>query len=529
MAAVHDLYKAQLLRSRAKFLGSLTELKGEAITRLGRVADDLDATLIQAAKKGALPIDLSHLRKIEAEIAGITAKGSKGITSLLDNQLRVSVETAAIGKQKAGNVFSSFVKVAAKEKGILKIPEVNVAFGGGMANFSEELIKQVWDKRWVDGKKLSQRIWNFNRITEKDLLRKVKAGIGEGKSARDISKGLRGYLTKDGRGSPVYRSMRIARTETNEAYKLAHQEIAKRETFVKGTKWNLSGSHKKTDVCDDLAEGGPRGDGVYPVAEYPGTPHPLCLCFPTDETPTVDEFLNRQKEVPGYGWVDKADMPGNEEARYLKEAMPYAKRTTEGVQGHQQLRQMYMRKLGFGIEEKKISEAVDLWTMSSDNEGALWLRGIFNKISGQPAKMGMVAEEFGWAQGFGKINNRMVKAVKAYKAYTQAYLKARSIEKVELLRGIGGEQARQLVRAKDKGVDIIKLKMRSISSFTKNKKTAITFAERERGVYFKVSAKSKDIFTLQEIELSLRVGEGEFILSVPRGEIEVIVSNVVPM
>lgn len=296
MAAVHDLYKAQLLRSRAQFLGSLTEFKGDISARLNFLAGDLTGRIETLEKGGIIPVD--KLKDIEEEIRAVVPETTKGISSLLDNQIRVSIGQAARGKQKAAGVFSYYVKAAAKEGGVLKIPEINVAFGGGMANFTEELVSQVWDKRWEDGRKLSQRIWNFNRITEKDLLRKVKSGVDEGEAARKISKGLRRYLTGEGKGSPVYRSMRIARTETNEAYKLAHQEISKRQTFVKGTKWNLSASHKKTDICDDYAEGGSHGNGVYPVGEVPGTPHPLCLCFLTDELPTVEEFLARPVELP---------------------------------------------------------------------------------------------------------------------------------------------------------------------------------------------------------------------------------------
>jgi hypothetical protein len=51
-----------------------------------------------------------------------------------------------------------------------------------------------------------------------------------------------------------------------------------------GMKWNLSKSHKVTDICDTLASQDlyGLGPGVYPKDKLlPKPAHPHCICFET--------------------------------------------------------------------------------------------------------------------------------------------------------------------------------------------------------------------------------------------------------
>jgi hypothetical protein len=55
----------------------------------------------------------------------------------------------------------------------------------------------------------------------------------------------------------------------------AFENGARLNPFVVALNWNLSRSHKKRDICDDLAEGGP-----YPLDNLPTMPaHPQDMCY----------------------------------------------------------------------------------------------------------------------------------------------------------------------------------------------------------------------------------------------------------
>lgn len=146
---------------------------------------------------------------------------------------------------------------------------------------------------WVDpnGYRLSDRVWNTAASTRQRLDAYLEQAIREGRGALQMSRELEQFLIP-GRalGAPVRTSapyganasfdgMRLARTEIGRAAQEAQRMAASMNPFVSGMKWNLSARHPRVDICDDLARGGPAGDGVYSVEAYPERPHPSCLCF----------------------------------------------------------------------------------------------------------------------------------------------------------------------------------------------------------------------------------------------------------
>ena len=77
--------------------------------------------------------------------------------------------------------------------------------------------------------------------------------------------------------------MRVARTETNMAYRKADNERWGQMDFVLGQRIALSKSHPAEDICDELA-------GDYPVDfEFTGW-HPQCFCVATPILPDEDEM-----------------------------------------------------------------------------------------------------------------------------------------------------------------------------------------------------------------------------------------------
>ncbi|MHB8928769.1 MAG: hypothetical protein ACYC9Q_14200 [Bacillota bacterium] len=187
-----------------------------------------------------------------------------------------------------------------------KVPAVlRVILGGGMQDVAQAMRREIFATRARDGKNLSARIWDFSQTTQEQILGVVNSGVVQGKSAANLAKELRQYLLDPFQGkqvvtpseyakgvSSVYtNTLRLARTETQMAYHSLHVNQSLTAPYVLGIKWNLSASHPKEDVCDDLAAGGPNGDGVYLKDQVPDVPHPNCLCYLTDELMSPDQFI----------------------------------------------------------------------------------------------------------------------------------------------------------------------------------------------------------------------------------------------
>jgi len=158
---------------------------------------------------------------------------------------------------------------------------------------------------WVDpnGYRLSDRVWNSAGMTRRHLDLYLDTAIREGRGALQMSRELERFLVpgrtlttnKPYSTNASYDAMRLARTEISQASQRAHIASAAMNPFVAGMKWNLSASHPRYDICDELAKGGPNGDGVYEIATYPSRPHPQCLCYSTNvmvDTATSDSLID---------------------------------------------------------------------------------------------------------------------------------------------------------------------------------------------------------------------------------------------
>lgn len=199
------------------------------------------------------------------------------------------------------------------------------------------------------GLNLSQRVWKSVRQLRDEMEVAITVSVGEGESAASMSRKVRQYLNdpdlmfrrfryKDPEtgewkrkwkkrikdpatgkvkwidydkssyqdewtGPGYYKSsaqnaMRVARTETNIAYRRADQARWEQMDFVLGQRVQLSGSHPKKDICDKLA-------GDYPPDFVFDGWHPQCFCFVTpilvdeDEMQKVTEaFLRGETYVP---------------------------------------------------------------------------------------------------------------------------------------------------------------------------------------------------------------------------------------
>lgn len=190
------------------------------------------------------------------------------------------------------------------------------------------------------GLNLSQRVWKSCRQLRDEMEVAITVAVGDGTSAASMSRSVRKYLNdpdlmfrrfrykdpetgewkrkwkkrvigEDGKvhfidydkaayqdewtGLGYYKSsaqnaMRVARTETNIAYRRADHERWQQMDFVLGQRVSLSHNHPKKDICDKLA-------GDYPPEFVFDGWHPQCFCMVTPILMDEDEILKMNEAM----------------------------------------------------------------------------------------------------------------------------------------------------------------------------------------------------------------------------------------
>lgn len=204
--------------------------------------------------------------------------------------------------------------------------------------------------RSENGLNLSQRVWKSCRQLRDEMEVAITVAVGDGTSAATMSRSVRKYLNdpdlmfrrfrykdpetgewkrkwkkrvigEDGKvhfidydkdsyqdewtGPGYYKSsaqnaMRVARTETNIAYRRADNTRWQQMDFVLGQRVQLSRNHPKKDICDKLA-------GDYPPDFIFDGWHPQCFCFVTpilmdeEEIQKMNEAMLEGKEYKPRG------------------------------------------------------------------------------------------------------------------------------------------------------------------------------------------------------------------------------------
>ena len=179
-------------------------------------------------------------------------------------------------------------------------------------------------KTGEEGLNLSQKVWKYSGMFKEELENTLDLAIGEGTPANRLATKIKGYLQEpdkfyrrfrvkigeDENGNPIYgriwkrriwdkesesykwvnddpkkyhpgqgvyrssyrNAQRLARTETNIAYREADFTRWQQLDFVVGVEIKLSNNHPVWDICDDLK-------GVYPKGfKWVGW-HPNCRCY----------------------------------------------------------------------------------------------------------------------------------------------------------------------------------------------------------------------------------------------------------
>jgi hypothetical protein len=122
----------------------------------------------------------------------------------------------------------------------------------------------------------------------KRLDRLIAQTMAAGLNAQRFAKVARDWFSPSVPGGTRYAAMRLARTEINNAFHATSITYAQSKPWVSEMEWHLSKSHPGKDRCDVIAAESP-----YAVTLVPPKPHPQCMCYVTEVTPSEDEWIDR--------------------------------------------------------------------------------------------------------------------------------------------------------------------------------------------------------------------------------------------
>lgn len=157
---------------------------------------------------------------------------------------------------------------------------------------------------------LSDRVYNSGVGLNSQVDRLVNSALAQALSAKEFATLVRDFVNPATPGGVRYASLRLSRTEINNAAHAVAIEQVQDHPWVESMQWHLSGSHPRIDICNSLASGGLKGDGVYPKGAVPAKPHPQCFCFVVPVLPTDEEFLDNLLAGHYDSYVDKYRAPG---------------------------------------------------------------------------------------------------------------------------------------------------------------------------------------------------------------------------
>lgn len=142
---------------------------------------------------------------------------------------------------------------------------------------------------------LSRQVYRTEAWTNGVLDRLVDQSLASGLSAREFAKRVKDFIRPDVPGGASYASIRLARTEINNAFHATQVQRAIDSEWITAVKWNTSGSHPEEDECDVYAAHtipGSDEPGLYLPNKVPVKPHPQCLCFMTYDIVDEDSFVD---------------------------------------------------------------------------------------------------------------------------------------------------------------------------------------------------------------------------------------------
>lgn len=264
--AVSDRQLIALLREAVRDINRQLKVYGVST----RISDKVRADQLRLIKKALLE-----------EIASIY--GSLGHIIV---QQQVAAASAAI---KLGGELNAVLFAGTGDAGLAASLEAGML--RGLAGTRDIVMARVTGTAFP----LSERIYRSQVWLEGLLDRRINSALARGLSAKEFAREMQDFFSPDTPGGVRYASMRLARTEINNAFHAHTVSTVGDAPWISAMKWNLSRSHPKADDCDMLAsqDAFGLGSGMYPPRDTPSKPHPQCFCVVTPASVDEDEFITQ--------------------------------------------------------------------------------------------------------------------------------------------------------------------------------------------------------------------------------------------
>lgn len=152
---------------------------------------------------------------------------------------------------------------------------------------------------------LSSRVYRTKFLANQWVQRQVNSGILRNASAQEIAKTVRKSIRPSTPGGVSYASLRLARTELNNAFHATSIALSEDRPWVEGMAWNLSKVHEHQpghvpEICEIYAK------QTFRVDQVPAKPHPQCRCFVTPQLEPLEVFVRHLTAGQYKDWISNA-------------------------------------------------------------------------------------------------------------------------------------------------------------------------------------------------------------------------------
>jgi hypothetical protein len=155
---------------------------------------------------------------------------------------------------------------------------------------------------------LSRYVYKNMALYQGKVDERINLSLLQGKSPAELAADVARFISPSVPGGVSFSAMRLARTEINNAFHLNTIRNTRENPWVRGYKWNLSGSHGRPDECNRMSaeDHSGLGHGIYRKANVPGKPHPQCLCYITTVQMSETEFISAYRSGRFNSYIKQA-------------------------------------------------------------------------------------------------------------------------------------------------------------------------------------------------------------------------------
>jgi hypothetical protein len=227
----------------------------------------------------------SQVRRVQIALAHKEIRGTiKDLFGTVGNLIRDDRQDAAVAAVDA-SLFD--------QKGILaklfRDPLDRKQYADSLRQTARRNIEAVVTRVIESEKPLSGRVYKTRALANGQVSTVINNALARGDSARNLARDVKSLIRPDVPGGVSYATMRLGRTELNNAFHAQSIHDAQEVPWVLEAEWHLSKVHEDDpgDLCEFYAE-----KRIFPKEKIPEKPHPNCRCFITEVHMPYDQFEN---------------------------------------------------------------------------------------------------------------------------------------------------------------------------------------------------------------------------------------------